>query len=61
MPFKIKEYEKDFDGSAIVTLDNINDDFESTGWEPTNIGLYSFCGFVVSEDEYNKLIKQKGK
>jgi hypothetical protein len=55
LPFRITGYNPDCDGSLMVCLDRIDINGEATGWSPTNLGLYSDSGFVVTADELKEM------
>jgi hypothetical protein len=55
MPFRITGYNPDCDGSLMVCLDHLNIKGETTGWSPSNLGLYSDSGFVVTVDEMQEI------
>ena len=59
MPFRIKSYSPDCDGSLMATLESINSNGEESGWCPNNLGLYSESGLVVSEQELKDLFNRK--
>jgi hypothetical protein len=66
MAFKVTGYDPDCDGSLMARLSHIrpdgpNDEWTESGWNETNIGLYS-DDIVVTEEELVELaaISKKG-
>jgi hypothetical protein len=37
--FRVTGYDRDFDGSAMVRLEQIDQEGQPSGWEPTNLDL----------------------
>jgi hypothetical protein len=54
LPFRILSWEKDCDGSAMATMENIDFNGDATGWEVSNIGLYG-NGFVATIKEIREV------
>lgn len=57
MAFRITGYDPDCDGSLMARLEHIDKDGEPTGWEPTQLGLYSNTDLVVTADEWRAMFE----
>jgi hypothetical protein len=51
MVFRVTGYDSDCDGSAMARLEQVNRGGESTGWEPTHLGLYADVDVVLDSPE----------
>lgn len=58
MAFRVSGYDPDCDGSLMARLEHIDKDLKPTGWEPTNIGLYSSTDLFVTEEEWQGLFEE---
>lgn len=58
MAFRVTGYDRDFDGSPMARLENIDFEGETTGWTNNNIGLYPGDHMVVTTPELKKLKMQ---
>jgi len=47
MVFRVTGYDPDCDGSLMARLAAVDADGEESGWEPTQLGLYPACTWVV--------------
>ena len=47
MVFRVTGYDPDCDGHLMARLENVDADGDSTGWEPTHLGLYPESTWVV--------------
>ena len=56
--FRIIGYDKNCDGSLMARLENIDKNGDVTGWDVTNIGLYSESSLVVTQDELKNLFEK---
>lgn len=57
MAFRIIGYDPDCDGSLMVRLEQIDKEGKTTGYAPTNLGLYSSADLVVSLEEWQKMFE----
>jgi hypothetical protein len=51
MVFRVTGYDPDCDGSLMARLENVGTDGETTGWEPTHLGLYPDCTWIVDRPD----------
>jgi hypothetical protein len=49
--FRVTGYDPDCDGHLMARLENVGADGESTGWEPTHLGLYPECTWIVDRPD----------
>lgn len=45
--FRVIGYDQDCDGSLMARLENVSQDGEPTGWEPTHLGMYPETNVVL--------------
>ena len=45
--FRVTGYDQDCDGSLMARLESVGADGEPTGWNPTHLGLYPDCAWVL--------------
>lgn len=57
MAFRITGYDQDCDGSLMARLENIDEDGDTTGWNPGQLGLYG--ALVATLDEWKGFFKRK--
>jgi hypothetical protein len=56
MVFRVTGYDRDCDGSLMARLECVSAGGESTGWEPTHLGLWPDSTWVLdSPDELDRL------
>jgi hypothetical protein len=51
MVFRVTGYDPDCDGSLMARLECVGADGVPTGWEPTHLGLYPDCTWVVDRPD----------
>jgi len=59
MAFRITEYDKDCDGSAMARLEHIDKNGERTGWTESNIGLDPEDALVITTRELKRMFKKR--
>ena len=59
IPFRITGYDSDCDGSAMVRMENINNEGESSGWTVDSITIDGTSALVVSEEELELMFLTK--
>lgn len=55
--FQVTGYDKDYDGSLMARLRNIDSTLNETGWSPKCIGLHPSCTLVASEEAFKALFR----
>ena len=58
MAFRITGYDPDCDGSLMAKLEHIDKDGETTGWTPSQLGLYPSTDLVVTAEEWKAMFKR---
>lgn len=51
MVFRVTGYDPDCDGSLMARLEQVDRHGQTTGWEPTHLGLYPDTDLVVDDPE----------
>jgi hypothetical protein len=51
MVFRVTGYDQDCDGSLMARLECVGADGEPTGWEPSHLGLYPDCTWIVDRPD----------
>jgi hypothetical protein len=59
LAFRVTGYDRDCDGSLMARLEHIDRKGESSGWEPSAIGLYPESELVVTQDEWQRMFEPK--